>query len=165
MKFIIEQVALHPNPERIEEALELMSEIGIEFDVRDHVAAAGHVGGVGAMNEADLAFNYDALKGPELEMLHYTSGKNWMGGVARVSHLGMHCSASELERWRNFFAEREIEVAQEVMTQSHTNPAIKDSRRYNYVIFDTHEILGVDLKFIVRYNVNEEFHAVDKAVA
>jgi hypothetical protein len=33
---------------------------------------------------------------------------------------------------------------------SHTNPVISGKRWYNYVIFDTKEILGVDLKFIVR---------------
>jgi hypothetical protein len=41
-------------------------------------------------------------------------------------------------------------VAQEVLTQSHTNPVISGKRWYNYVIFDTKDILGVDLKFIVR---------------
>jgi hypothetical protein len=37
-----------------------------------------------------------------------------------------------------------------VDTYLHTNPVIKDSRRYTYVIFNTRDILGVDLKFIVR---------------
>ena len=48
--------------------------------------------------------------------------------------------------------ERGIKVAQEVFTKSHTNPVIAGKRKYNYVIFDTKEILGVDLKFIVRIN-------------
>ena len=43
-------------------------------------------------------------------------------------------------------------MAQEVMTESHTNPVIAGKRTYNYVIFDTKEILGVDVKFIVRIN-------------
>ena len=51
-----------------------------------------------------------------------------------------------------FFANRDIEVAQEVFTDSHTNPVIAGKRSYNYVIFDTKNILGVDLKFIVRIN-------------
>ena len=67
-----------------------------------------------------------------------------------VSHLGMHCTADELELWQEFFAERGIGIAQEVVTDSHTNPVISGKRLYNYVIFDTKEILGVDLKFIVR---------------
>ena len=62
----------------------------------------------------------------------------------------MHCSAEELVQWRAFFAERDIPVAQEVFTESHTNPVIAGQRWYNYVIFDTKDILGVDLKFIVR---------------
>jgi hypothetical protein len=70
--------------------------------------------------------------------------------INSVSHLGMHCSAEELLKWRQFFADRSIAVAQEVMTQSHSNPAIAGQRWYNYVIFDTKDILGVDLKFIVR---------------
>src|SRR5690606_13518265 len=87
----------------------------------------------------------------ELEVLHYTDGPSWMDCYApRASHLGMHCTAVELEGWREFFDERDIQVAQEVKTQSHTNPHIAGKRWYNYVIFDTYEILGSDIKFIVR---------------
>ena len=88
--------------------------------------------------------------------MHYTQGNNWMNDMFRrnsVSHLGMHCTAKELTQWREFFASRDIPVAQEVMTQSHTNPVISGKRNYNYVIFDTKEILGVGLKFIVRIDV------------
>ena len=46
-------------------------------------------------------------------------------------------------------------MAQEVFTESHTNPVIAGKRSYNYVIFDTREILGVDLKFIVRINKDD----------
>ncbi len=68
-----------------------------------------------------------------------------------ISHLGMHCTAEELLEWRNFFSERGIRVSQEVETQSHTNDAVnKLGRHYQYVIFDTNEIIGADLKFIVR---------------
>ncbi|WP_211257045.1 hypothetical protein, partial [Xanthomonas pisi] len=70
----------------------------------------------------------------------------------QVSHLGMHVTAAELAEWRQFFNEEGIQVAQEVVTDSHTNPNIAGKRRYNYVIFDTREIIGVDLKFIVRLN-------------
>ena len=72
--------------------------------------------------------------------------------INSISHLGMHCTADELLNWRDFFDERGIKVAQEVFTKSHTNPVIAGKRKYNYVIFDTKEILGVDLKFIVRIN-------------
>ena len=64
----------------------------------------------------------------------------------------MRVTAAELAEWRKFFKEEGIQVAQEVVTDSHTNPNIAGQRRYNYVIFDTREIIGVDLKFIVRLN-------------
>lgn len=150
MNFRIEQVALCPaNPAA---AIELLTAMGAEEWARDHVRAEGRVFGDPGQNEADLAFNYDMLHGArELEVLHYTNGPNWMDlRVSSVSHLGMHCSAAELADWREFFAERGISVAQEVMTQSHTNPTIAGERWYNYVIFDTNDILGVDVKFIVR---------------
>jgi hypothetical protein len=67
----------------------------------------------------------------------------------------MHCSGDDLLKWREFFKERQINVAQEVFTESHTNPVIAGKRSYNYVIFDTREILGVDLKFIVRINKDD----------
>ena len=151
MKFLIEQVAICPRDPAA--ARKLLADMGAVNWVDDHVKADGRVYGAAANNEADLAFNYDLLAGPEFEVLHYTAGNNWMADDRRansVSHLGMHCSAAELVRWREFFTDRGIGVAQEVMTQSHANPAIAGLRWYNYVIFDTKDILGVDLKFIVR---------------
>lgn len=153
MKFSIEQVALcPPDPVR---AIEFLTEIGMEEWAKDHVVASGKVYGISGSNEADLAFNYTGLeKARELEVLHYTDGDNWMDHVDRgpsVSHLGMHVSVEELAKWRIFFAEKGIAVAQEVFTDSHTNPfLVENGRKYNYVIYDTRAILGVDLKFIVR---------------
>jgi len=157
MKFFIEQIALCPaNPAA---ARKLLEEIGAVEWHEDKVVAEGNVFGEFGTNIANLSFNYDMLeKANELEILDYTSGNNWMNYDQRpnsVSHLGMHCSAEELAKWREFFAERNIGIAQEVFTQSHTNPVIKDKRKYNYVIFDTKSILGVDLKFIVRINLDK----------
>lgn len=152
LKFKIEQVAICPNNPTL--AKELLTAMGAAEWAEDHVRAIGAVYGTAGENEAHLSFNYDLLNaGNEFEVLHYTSGDNWMNRSSRlnsVSHLGMHCSAEELERWRAFFAERDIAVAQEVMTVDHTNPVIRGKRYYNYVIFDTKAILGVDVKFIVR---------------
>ena len=67
-----------------------------------------------------------------------------------VSHLGMHVTEDELLEWRKFFAGRKIFVAQELHTDSHSNPVIAGKRWYHYVIFETRHILGVDVKFIVR---------------
>lgn len=151
MKFIIEQIAICPkNPEA---AKKLLAEIGATEWAEDHVVANGNVYGMEGRNEADLAFNYDVFAGKEFEILNYTDGNNWMNHPERqnsVSHLGMHCSAEDLVKWRAFFAGRSINVAQEVFTESHSNPVIAGKRWYNYCIFDTKEILGVDLKFIVR---------------
>lgn len=150
LKFKIEQVALcPPDPEA---AIELLTAMGAGDWARDHVIANGEVFEDPGRNEADLAFEYNMLKGAnELEVLHYTDGPNWMDEYRpRASHLGMHCTEVELECWREFFEERGIPVAQEVKTESHTNPHIAGKRWYNYVIFDTYDILGIDIKFIVR---------------
>lgn len=151
LKFTIEQIAICPKDPVAARAL--LRDIGAVTWHEDHVVADGRVFGFEGSNHADLAFNYELFSGKEFEVLHYTKGSNWMEGKVRansVSHLGMHCSADDLMKWREFFAARSISVAQEVMTQSHSNPAIAGERWYNYVIFDTKEILGVDLKFIVR---------------
>lgn len=155
MKFVIEQIAIAPkDPVR---AKILLAEMGAGEWHNDHVVATGKVFGKAGTNEADLSFNYELFGGKEFEILDYTAGANWVDDLNRgrntVSHLGMHCSAEELLQWRKFFAERGFPVAQEVFTNSHTNPVIAGKRKYNYVIFDTKEVLGVDLKFIVRIDV------------
>ena len=154
MKFFIEQIALcPPNPEL---AIKMLKELGLDDWVYDHVIAGGKVFDEPGKNEADLAFNYQNArpenKPLELELLHYTAGPNWMQGrPPMVSHLGMHCAAEELAVFRRKFADLGIRVAQEVFTESHTNPYLLEvHRKYQYVIFDTREVLGVDLKFIVR---------------
>ena len=142
-----------PNPER---AIKFLRILGLETWVQDHVVAGGKVFGEPGRNEADLAFNYESTrpegKPLELEVLHYTSGPNWVAGrEPMVSHLGMHCTAEELNDFRQKFSALGVRVAQEVFTESHTNPFLLETgRRYQYVIFDTRGILGVDLKFIVR---------------
>jgi hypothetical protein len=151
-KFAIDQIAICPmNPEA---AIELLTALGAEEWARDHVVAIGSVYGRHLLvNEADLAFNYELVTGKEFEVLHYTTNDNWMNDPERdnsVSHLGMHCTEEELDEYKGFFAAREILIAQEVNTASHTNPVIDGKRLYHYCIFDTKSILGTDLKFIVR---------------
>ena len=155
MKFSADQIALCPKDPIA--AKKLLSEIGAASFVEDHVVATGFVFGQPGTNEANLSFNYDLFvtdKPIELEVLNYTTKPNWMDdasrGVGSVSHIATHCSEAELAQWREFFSARGIAVAQEVITDSHTNENIAGIRRYNYVIFDTKEILSVDLKFIVR---------------
>lgn len=151
MQFKVEQVALCPID--ADRAIKLLAEMGMTEWVEDFVYAEGSVGSTrDASNLAHLSFNYQGLEGArELEVLDYRHGDNWMEGKrGRISHLGMHCSAEELEGWREFFTKRHIGVAQEVDTKAHGNPAIAGQRWYHYCIFDTRPILGVDIKFIVR---------------
>jgi hypothetical protein len=158
MQFIIEQIAVAPaNPSL---AKQLLAEIGAHQWHEDNVVAVGEVFGQPGRNIANLSFNYqlgipvpNAAKALEFEVLEYTTGPNWVEQGKRlnsVCHVGMHCTEEELEQWFKFFEDRGIPVAQEVFTESHTNPNIAGKRWYNYVIFDTRALIGVDLKFIVR---------------
>jgi hypothetical protein len=171
-RFQIQQIALVVCESA--DAFKLLSDLGLTDWVHDTVVAKGSVFGTPGANVAELHFNYQAGSGVEyvdgdgqkqidakpleLEILDYTDGPNWMAentsDLNSVSHLGMHVTAEQLAQYRAYFEAEGIPVAQEVVTQSHTNDYIKDSRRYNYVIFDTREIIGVDLKFIVRLNVD-----------
>lgn len=160
-KFQIQQIAL--NAPGSQTAIDLLTDLGLTEWVNDTVKAQGYVFGKTGANVANLNFNYQAgdgndvqaSKALELEVLEYTQGANWLDErPTNVSHLGMHVTNEQLLAYRAYFGSKGIGVAQEVMTNEHTNEAIKDSRRYNYVIFDTYEILGVDLKFIVRLNTD-----------
>lgn len=159
-QFMIEQLAFYPRDP--EAAKALLTAMGMGDWVTDHVNAKGSVRKLQDVeNEADLSFNYSGLNAArELEVLHYTRGAHWMrhpmrGLRPRVSHIGMHCTEQELAYWRSFFAARSIPIAQEVRTSAHTNPAISGKRKYHYVIFDTYDILGVDVKFIVRHDPSD----------
>ncbi len=166
-KFQIQQIAIFPaDPVR---AVELLTDLGLTDWVEDLVKAKGKVFGRPVDSDGHLRFNYqaggadpEASKPLELEVLDYPGGAilegddeniNWMdyqGLRNSVSHFGMHVTAEELDQFHVYFASKDIKVAQAVDTYSHTNEYIANSRRYTYVIFDTRDILGVDLKFIVR---------------
>lgn len=153
LRFKIEQLALNPKDPGL--AFLLMEALGLKDWVHDAASAQGQVFGEAAESVGQLSFNYDS-KPLELELLSYSSGRNWLEAhnatppASVASHIGMHCSAEELEHWRAKLAAFKINVAQEVTTTRHTNPNIPAGRTYRYVIFDTRDIIGLDLKFIVR---------------
>lgn len=156
MKFIVQQVALAINRDREPEAFKLLAALGIDDWVHDTVRAEGTVYGVPAANCADLSFNYTALKSTyELELLRYREGDNWMAreGEPRASHIGTHVTEEELAAWTVVLRDDlRLPIVQEVFTQSHTNEVIAGKRWYHYVIFGARDLIGVDVKFIVRRN-------------
>ena len=159
LKFKIEQIAIcPPDHQAARELIQDMFDVGRE--AYDQVTATGKVFDIKATNVASLSFFYGPFTDnfTEFEILNYETGNNWMDGRSnadphRVSHFGMHVTDEELIQWRAFFEKRNIGVAQEVETTNHTNSKIPANRRYHYVIFNTHPILGVDIKFIVRQTV------------
>lgn len=165
--FKIEQLALRLNPKRAEEALKFLAACGISNWTDDRVVASGTVHARSCENTANLRFNYDAFAGNELELLQYTRGENWLdreGSESIVSHIGMHCEEADLAAWRRVMVQFQITLAQEVWTDSHTNPRIARCRRYHYVIYATRDLIGVDLKFIVRSIIDpaEEQRQLDR---
>lgn len=165
MKFVIEQLAICPPIGERDNAIKLLTAMGLTQWAHDLVVATGYVNDgraeySDATNVARLAFNYQGQDGEhgeppskplEFEVLAYQAGDNWMQRTAAsASHLGMHVTNSELDDWHRFFLARGIHVVQEVDTQSHTNPVIAGKRSYKYAIYGTRNILGIDVKFIVR---------------
>lgn len=106
------------------------------------------------VNRAELAYNYQ-ICGVEFEILHYTMGSAWQNDKSphqpRVSHFGVH--VDDLTEWESRMRGLGFKTAQSVVTTDHTNPVIKDTRRYSYQIWDTLEALGFYLKLIQRLPV------------
>jgi hypothetical protein len=164
-QFKIEQIALYPQDTVAARAF--LADLGLSEWVHDTVVANGIVFDDVGRNTAHLSFNYQSGNGSdteagkplELEVLEYVEGRNWMdlsieggetGRFGGVSHLGMHVTVDQLMEFEHVMRKHEIPIAQRVTTESHTNEHIKDSRRYQYTIYDTRHLIGVDLKFIVR---------------
>lgn len=151
----IEQIAFGTTSKKAKsDLIENLSKFGWKTWSNDRVEATGIIFGVEGKNSAELSFNYDF--GLELEILTYIDGLNWHGKrnpegkEIFLSHLGLHVSAQELETIKLIMEFMGIGIAQEVYTDSHTNPVIKGKRKYHYVVFDSEEKLGFDLKLIER---------------
>jgi hypothetical protein len=148
--YFIEQVALAcKNPDKLKHALRV---IGLTEWATDEVVTRGRVfGGDVVETPATLNFNYQ-LGNFEFELLTYhNEDDNWLGRheqEAGLSHMGLH--VPDIDAAVALLVEAGYKIAQEVRTISHTNPHIKDSRRYRYMILDTREHFGFDLKLIQR---------------
>ena len=110
--------------------------------------------------QALLAFNYQLIPGKELEVIRYIRGDNFLsssGTLGGMSHLGLH--VDDIDRATQILRDcmGDVSIAQDAVTIRHTNPHIKDTRRYRYRIFDTRNELGFFLKFIQRHMVVEGF--------
>ena len=149
----IEQIAIGTvDPQKLMDALDAA---GITKTwTHDVVVAEGEVFGVKSTNKAELHFNYDL--GFELEILKYQEGANWhlrrspTDGSNFLSHMGLHVEKEEMLKIKADMAAAGIGIAQEVYTSSHENPVIKGKRKYHYVVFDSKDSLGFDLKLIER---------------
>lgn len=158
---LIEQIAIGcSNPALLIEGLKLL---GLNQWHRDSVVAVGSVfGRNNCQNLADLNFNYQL--GFELELLHYEQGRNWhedrnewcYAESPFLSHIGIHVNPMQLEEYKAKFKAAGVQIAQEVNTVSHTNPAIAGKRLYKYVVFDTKELFGFDFKLILRIDTPQE---------
>lgn len=165
LKIKIEQIAFtSSNPELTKRRLSVL--LGMDEWTVDQVRTKGVINNnlgrlVQVENLANLSFNYAA--GLEFEVLEYIEGNNWLSergkplckretlGWPDLSHVGMHCTAEELEQWTSHFKDKGVGILQDVTTLSHTNPfLIECGRKYRYVIFHTEELLGFDFKLIVR---------------
>jgi len=145
----IEQIAIHD---------------GADFPLRtlydgewvyDTVTAKGiiksqHYGFDIVENVANLAFNYDAMPGVELELIHYQWGKNFLGlkVPGNLSHLGWHVTS--VDSWRSEMYEKGFVLLQEVITTGHTSKAV--DKRYHYAIYG-HEDSRFCWKLIERVSI------------
>ena len=148
---VLDQIAFYAPDVYAQEAIKVM--LGLDQAEWTEDIVTGEVkvfNEPSAVSKAKLLFNYD--HGIELEILTYLDGPHWhMPSPARpnpmprnsfMSHIGFHVNDEPLPdlRWP---------IAQSMITTHHTNPAIA-GRAYQYVIYDTKKLLGIDLKYIKR---------------
>ena len=153
---VLDQLAFYaPDDDAVEAIKASFGLLAADWTV-DHVTGRCSVYGcVEQPSTARLLFNYDL--GIELEILTYLNGPNWHDyrwrkpmitapsphhGPAFISHIGFHVNDGELP-------DLPFEVAQRMITEEHSNPAIA-GRSYEYVIYDTYETIGHALKYIKR---------------
>lgn len=115
----------------------------------DIASATGEVfGEEDCSNKVDLYFS-EEVAGIRFGYLNYLEGERWLTEYEdnQLSHLGIH--VQDIEAWKKHILDLGYEIAMETETFEHTNPAL-NGRRYHYVIVDSRERLGFDLKIIQR---------------
>lgn len=159
----IEQIAIATySEEQAKQIIENLKTLGYDEWVEDTVTAEGTVFDKQTVNVAKLNFNYQM--GFELEIITYLVGYSWHEKrnvedniqFPFQSHMGKHATAGEIDLMKKKMEKLGCGIAQEVYTLSHTNPAIAGKRKYHYVVFDSREKLGFDLKLIERIMLDEK---------
>lgn len=157
-RFPIQQVAIYTTirPHELQNSLNVL--FGLKDNwVEDDVIADGEVWGEPVYHlRAKLMFQYNLIPGVEFEILYYENfEQSWLARrspreAIGLSHMGLHVESVE----DSITLVREVygfKIAQKVRTHVHSNPAIAGKREYTYVIFDSRERLGFDLKLIQRH--------------
>jgi hypothetical protein len=149
----IQQIAIAADdPQQLME--NLAGALGLTKWAHDEVTATGIVFGKPTTNVAELHFNYQL--GFELEILKYQKGENWHmkrnadNASTFQSHMGLHVNKEKMESIKSTLLNFGIKIAQEVWTDKHTNHHIAGKRKYHYVVFDSLDYFGFDLKLIER---------------
>lgn len=103
--------------------------------------------------QADMAFNYDIMP-LELEFLQYHGPsrhheRSLLDHIPFISHMSVHVDSVReiIEKFKEDYGTIPIHV---FVTQDHTNPAVKDKKRFIECIFDTRAWFGYDIKCIER---------------
>lgn len=151
----LEQVAIYA-PDPYAKQQQLREALGLTEWVEDTVRAVGEVFGVEQENLATLLFNHQL--GYELELICYHNPfkpNNWHSAAGRdmattfLSHKGYH--VTDVAAAKQHYRDCGFAIAQEVYTIEHSNAYLrKIGRRYHYVVYDTRQLLGFDLKLIER---------------
>ena len=153
LQFVADQIMIRP--ENAAMAMELLTAMGCGRWYGEHVVSAGGVFDDVAGNESEHAINKNTFSGPcDLQVVDYTSGANWMdvrpdSDPHRVGCLSMQVTEKELQRWRRLFHSFSIDVVQEMTAQVIPDSSRLPKRQELSVVFDTHAILSVDIRFMV----------------
>lgn len=110
--------------------------------------------------EAVMCFNYDIMP-MELELLYYSGPSRWAGVDALahpfVSHMSVYTDdvVADTKRMTQRFGAAPFH---RFITKNHTNPRVAGKKRFIESIFNTHAIMGFDIKLIqkVPHDFNDD---------